>query len=247
MVKCVCHSISLAVSHSTKLLPKPLEQFIWECNSYFSHSSKRLRDLKDFQDFLQCQQQRILKLHDIHWQSLSACVSRILDQWKALHLYFQLVHTEDRLQSSDFLYNEFSNSYTHLYFKFLEYIFSMTDKLNIIFWSAHSMVHCVVKDCRQLYVQFLSCFIKPSLLIAPINQVAEMDPRNPTNHMPARKIYGGVKYSRLPDSITNQKDDQNTNQMFERLLKCFGRTNWAVTKVPTTRWHHFVCSFSSWP
>lgn len=59
-VKCTCHSISLAVSHATKLLPKPLEQLLRECNSYFSHSSKRMKDLKEFQDFMQCQQQRIL-------------------------------------------------------------------------------------------------------------------------------------------------------------------------------------------
>jgi len=106
LVKCVCHSLSLAVSHATKLLPKTLEQLIRECSSYFSHSSKKLRDQRDFQEFIQSQQQRLLKLHDIRWLSLSACVLRILEQWKALHLYFQLAHTEDRLHSSDFLYRE---------------------------------------------------------------------------------------------------------------------------------------------
>ena len=69
----------------------------------------------------------------LRWFSLSACASRILDQGKALHLYFQLAHTEDRLHSSDFLYSKLSNSYTHLYFQFLEYILSVTDKLNVIF------------------------------------------------------------------------------------------------------------------
>ena len=168
LVKCVCHSISLAVSRSTKLLPKQLEQVVRECNSYFSHSSKRLHDLKDFQDFMHCQQQRILKLHDIRWLSLSACVSRILEQWGALHLYFQLAHTEDKLHSSDFLYNELCNPYTHLYFQFLEYVLSMTDKLNILFQSSHSMVNCAVKDCNRLYIQILSCFIKASILKLPI-------------------------------------------------------------------------------
>lgn len=134
-VKCTCHSISLAVSHATKLLPKPLEQLLRDCNSYFSHSSKRMKDLKEFQDFIQCQQQRILRLHDIRWLSMGACVARVLEQWNVLHLYFQLAHTEDRLQSSDFLYNEFCNPYTHLYFQFLDYILSITDQLNILFQS----------------------------------------------------------------------------------------------------------------
>lgn len=164
----------LAVSHASKLLTKTLEQLIRECNSYISHSSKRLRDLKEFQEFMQCQQQRVLRLHDIRWLSLCACVSRILDQWKALNLYFQLAHTEDRLYSSEFLFRELSIVYTHLYFQFLEYVLSMTDKLNIMFQSAHVMIHRVVKDCSQLYMQIFSCFIKLSFLKSPMQQVIRL-------------------------------------------------------------------------
>lgn len=217
LVKCVCHSISLAVSHATKLLPKTLEQLVRECNSYFSHSSKRLKDLSDFQDFMQCQHHRILKLHDVRWLSLSACISRILEQWKALHLYFQLAHTEDRLHSSDFLYRELSNPYTHLYFQFLEYVLSMTDKLNIMFQSPHAMIHCVVKDCFLLYIQVLSCFIKPSVLKVPMQEVLNVDPRDPNIHLPLTQIYGGVKFAKLLESSANKREEQDTSLMFRRI------------------------------
>ena len=122
------------------------------------------------------------------WLSLSACISRILEQWKALHLYFQLAHTEDRLHSSDFLYRELSNPYTHLYFQFLEYVLSMTDKLNIMFQSPHAMIHRVVKDCLQLYIQILSCFIKPSVLKVPPQEVISLDPKDPNIHLPLTQI-----------------------------------------------------------
>ena len=33
------------------------------------------------------------------------------------------------------------------------------------------------------------------------------------------QIYGGVKFARLLKSTVNVRDDQHTNEMFERLLK----------------------------
>lgn len=49
-VKCVCHSMALAVSHSCKLLPRKLEQFVKEVYNYFSQSSKRQREFIEFQN-----------------------------------------------------------------------------------------------------------------------------------------------------------------------------------------------------
>lgn len=81
------------------------------------------------------------------------------------------------------------------------------------------MVHRVVKDSRQLYVQILSCFFKPCTLKGPISQVVKLDPRNQAYHLPANKIYGGIKFARLLETTASKSDFQSTNQMFERLLQ----------------------------
>ena len=79
------------------------------------------------------------------------------------------------------------------------------------------MVHRVVKDSRQLYVQILSCFFKPCTLKRPISQVVKLDPKNQAYHLPANKIYGGIKFARLLETTASKMDLQSTNQMFERL------------------------------
>lgn len=51
-VKCVCHSIALAVSHASKItLPRSLNQIVKEVYTYFAHSSKRQREFQEFQNF----------------------------------------------------------------------------------------------------------------------------------------------------------------------------------------------------
>ncbi|KAK7073792.1 hypothetical protein SK128_026049 [Halocaridina rubra] len=143
----------------------------------------------------------------------------ILEQWNVLHMYFQLTNTEDRLLSSYFLYSEFSNRFTHLYFQFLDYALPLTAKFNITFQSSHSMIHCVVKDECQLYVQILSCFFKPCTLKGPISQVVKLDPKNQAYHLPANKIYGGIKLARFLETTASKRDLQSTTQMFEWLLQ----------------------------
>ena len=81
------------------------------------------------------------------------------------------------------------------------------------------MVHRVVKDSCELYIQILSCFIKPCYLKGPVSEVVKLDPKNQAYHLPATKIYGGIKFARLMETTASKRDMQSTNQMFERLLQ----------------------------
>ncbi|KAK7082522.1 hypothetical protein SK128_012280 [Halocaridina rubra] len=102
---------------------------------------------------------------------------------------------------------------------FLDYVLPLTVKFKTIFQSSHSMIHREVKDSRQLYVQILNCFFKPCTLKEPISQVVKLDPKTQAYHLPANKIYGGIKFARLLETTASKKDLQSTNQIFERLLQ----------------------------
>ncbi len=81
------------------------------------------------------------------------------------------------------------------------------------------MVHRVVKDSCELYIQILGCFIKPCYLKGPVSEVVKLDPKNQAYHLLATKIYGGIKFARLMETTASKRDMQSTNQMFERLLQ----------------------------
>ena len=193
-IKCACHSCALAVSHACALLPRNLEQVIKECHNYFALSSKRCNEFKEFQEFTESKKHKMLRFYDIRWLSFGSCIERLLGQWDALKLYFTSQYLVDRLQASQFLFEQLSNDITKLYFTFLNYILSLVNKLNVIFQSETAAIHKFYSNCISAYKSILSCFVKPVLLKG---DVAVIDVRNPANHLPLAQLYMGTDVARL--------------------------------------------------
>ena len=193
-IKCACHSCALAVSHACALLPRNLEQVIKECHNYFAFSSKRCNEFKEFQEFTESKQHKMLRFYDIRWLSFGSCIECLLGQWDALKLYFTSQYLVDRLHASQFLFEQLPNDITKLYFTFLNYILSLVNKLNIIFQSETAAIHKFYSNCISAYKSILSCFVKPVLLKG---DVAVIDVLNPVNHLPLAQLYMGTDAARL--------------------------------------------------
>ncbi|KAJ8912030.1 hypothetical protein NQ315_000523 [Exocentrus adspersus] len=69
---CVCHSFHLCSSAAAKKLPRSLEDFIRGVYNYFSHSSKRLEKLSEFQSFVNIKPNKLLHPSQTRWLSLQA-------------------------------------------------------------------------------------------------------------------------------------------------------------------------------
>ena len=87
-IKCSCHMIHLCASHACLKLSTTLEDLCRNIYSHFSRSTLRQKDFTQFQEFVQAQPHKMLKLSQTRWLSLESCVTRILEQWEALRLYF---------------------------------------------------------------------------------------------------------------------------------------------------------------
>lgn len=159
-VKCVCHSVALAVSYACKELPRNIEQVVKDVHNYFSHSSKRQREFIEFQDFVGSDNHNILRHYEIRWLSLHACVNRIIEQWDALKLYFHHQYLLDRNLNAEFLQTNFDDNVTKLYFLFLDYVLPIINKFNTIFQSGYCAVHRLYRDMVDMYKTLLSCYMK---------------------------------------------------------------------------------------
>lgn len=95
-VCCNCHMIHLCVSHACLKLSTSLEQLCRNVYTHFSRSSLHLHELEEFQHFLNTSPHKLLSVGQTRWLSLEACVSRLLEQWDALLLYFTAVVNEKR-------------------------------------------------------------------------------------------------------------------------------------------------------
>lgn len=54
---------------------------------FFSSSSKRCEELKEFQRFVDCEEEKLLKHCPTRWLSMGRCVDRLLDQFDAVVSY----------------------------------------------------------------------------------------------------------------------------------------------------------------
>ncbi|XP_036329830.1 uncharacterized protein LOC118741972 [Rhagoletis pomonella] len=87
-IKCTCHFLHLCSSYACKKLPHQIEELCRNVYKFFAYSPKRIKDFKEFQDFCEVKPHKILGISLTRWLALEAVISRIIEQWEALQLYF---------------------------------------------------------------------------------------------------------------------------------------------------------------
>lgn len=215
-VKCVCHSVALAVSYACKELPRNIEQAVKDVYGHFSHSSKRQREFAEFQEFVQCEKHNILRHYEIRWLSLHQCVKRIIEQWGALKLYFRDQYTLDRNVTNEFLCKNFDDEITKLYFLFLDYVLPIVNKFNVIFQANSCVVHRLHRDMTDMYKNLLSCYMKNFYIRS--SSIAEIDPKSSVNFLDIHDIYLGVNVS---SEINKLRIDKGKITDFLKRCQCF--------------------------
>lgn len=119
VIGCVCHSLALCSTAACKKLPTSVEILARDIVSYFSHSTKRQLGLKEFQEFVNAEQHKLLKLSQTRWLSLQVVVQRILEQWQALILFFSSeVYEKESTISPSHILSALRNPVFKLYFNF---------------------------------------------------------------------------------------------------------------------------------
>ena len=155
VITSVCHSTALSVCHSSKTLPRNINQLVLDIYNYVSQSAKRIFKFKEFQDFTDKPKHRILKFYDIRWLSLGAFVRRTLEQWAPLSLFFQGHYLIDRIQVSEKIAVEVGCIFNKFYFTVLDYVLYITDKLNTVFQRNNSTTHSLKKFVILMQVEHL--------------------------------------------------------------------------------------------
>ena len=78
----------------SRLKQKQPNLCVLHCICHVSHhSSKRVNELRSFQEWLEVEAHKILKKVDTRWLSLQTCVNRILEQYQPLLSYFDSIES----------------------------------------------------------------------------------------------------------------------------------------------------------
>lgn len=114
-IGCAAHILHNAMQTSTDILPIDIECIVNKIFQYFYIYTVRVETLKEFCDFTNTQYKNVLGSVKTRWLSLQPAVSRIIEMYAALKLYFD---TQDKCPT--ILKSFFSDSVAIIWFHFIQ-------------------------------------------------------------------------------------------------------------------------------
>ncbi len=97
LMRCVCHSIQLAVSSACDELPSCLDFLLKETYNWFSTSTNRQSAYEQlYKEFYDEDPLKIVHLSVTHWLSRYYAIDRIINQWEVLRLHFNSVSQKEK-------------------------------------------------------------------------------------------------------------------------------------------------------
>ncbi|CAD6214268.1 GSCOCG00011144001-RA-CDS [Cotesia congregata] len=79
IMTCICHSLHLCASEACDSIPSDCEKLFHSIYNHFSSSCKRQHEFKQYQQFLELKNHKILRPVEIRWLSVTAVVTRLLE------------------------------------------------------------------------------------------------------------------------------------------------------------------------
>lgn len=220
VMKCLCHSLALCSSYACAKLPNEIESFVRKIYNYFSYSYKRQDNLKEFQEFVNTKPHKLLQPSQTRWLSVISAITRILEQFEALKLYFQSEYLEDEKEECEHIYSMLCDPFTKQYLHFLEYFLPFFTKLNLEFQSESVKIHTVYSRMSELYKTILDCYLNPDYL--KNTELADVQYRNPRNYCDLKNVYLGPKVAIFMSekNISEHDKDNFKKHCLNFLVEC---------------------------
>ncbi|XP_045104381.1 uncharacterized protein LOC123499914 [Portunus trituberculatus] len=133
LIKCVCHSLQLAVSHATaQCLPRNLDFLIKETYNWFSHSAIRQARYKEIFSLINDGQAplKLIHLSQTRWLSVESAIVRILQQWLELKTHFGMARHGEKCYTAEILYGMFCDKENYAFLVFLKHILGEVQRVN---------------------------------------------------------------------------------------------------------------------
>lgn len=199
IMKCICHSFHLCASYAGEKIPRFVEDLVRDIYNYFGSSPKRTKEYEEFQIFCQLKIHKILHPCQTRWLSVHAAVSRILEQYPALKLYFiDAVASQKELLIATNILNKLNDPVSLLFLQFLDFVLPIFNQLNKEMQAEGARIHILYSHVCASLKTLLDCFLKRSYLNA--TNIEDVNFKNPHNFLDMHEMYFGAK---VMDTLLN--------------------------------------------
>lgn len=153
LIKCVCHSLQLAVSHAAReTFPRNLEFMISETYNWFSKSANRQNNYKYLFNAINdgADPKKIVRSCSTRWLSIEVAITRILDQYLELKTHFEITRMSEKCYTAELLYQMFKDEVNLAYLLFLKPILTDVQRVNKSFESNNVDPTLLLNDLSML-------------------------------------------------------------------------------------------------
>ncbi|XP_043201152.1 uncharacterized protein LOC122370000 [Amphibalanus amphitrite] len=198
VVRCICHSLHLAASYASAVLPRHLDYMVRETYSWFSCSAKRQREYARLYSAMNdgSRNPKISKIASTRWLSRGNAVAKIIEQYEELKLTFQLAKDKERCFQADQLWRMYEDKQNLLYLSFMNTQLSALNRINKIFQSSNPDPCAVHRDLHDYICGLLDQAVMPAALHGIRTSLEDLSEISVARHLiPARAIYFGHDFS----------------------------------------------------
>ena len=215
--KCVCHSLQLAASKAADTLPAHLDFMVRESYNWFSHSPKWLIQYQELHKSLTNEvPTKLRQLSATRWMSRYECITRIIDQWDALKLCFQMASSNDeKCYTARQLTSMYEDPRNFIMLVFLEGTLKDFSRINKLFELADADVVRLGSDLLDFFYSLLQRIVIPKRLEKVSRKdLFSYDFQN--NLMPASCTYFG--YAFISNAVRLKIPKKDLDEVKQRCL-----------------------------
>nr|XP_054591608.1 uncharacterized protein LOC129155892 [Nothobranchius furzeri] len=203
LIRCVCHSLQLAVSSASKTtLPRSVEFLVRETYNWFSISPKRKEAYRTVYETINCGERplAITRVCATRWLSIEPAVSRLLSQWEELKLHFSLTKTSEHCYMADVLHSMYADPQNLLYLTYLKSILGEVQAAVKAF-EGEQTDPLKLLDCLILLIKSVCCrVLHPGATIDILKDPIE-------NHISPRPYLGFAFESKTAELTISPEDE----------------------------------------
>lgn len=194
IMKCICHSFHLCASYASEKLPKIVEDLTRDIYNYFGSSPKRTEHFVEFQTFCNVKIHKILHPSQTRWLSVHMVVSRILEQYEPLKLFFTDAVASNDVLAAENILTRLRDPVTKLFLQFLDFVLPVFNNLNKEMQSESPQIHAIYKRVSEVLKTLFDCFLDRTYLRN--TSLENVDFKNPRNFLKIENMYFGASVTR---------------------------------------------------
>jgi len=174
-IHCLAHCFNLISGFAADCLPDSVEQLVKQLYNHFAHSSLRISQWLELQEYMNLKPYKLLRWCETRWSSLKEAVCRILVRWDPLLDYFTNINSNS---DSQFILKKLKKAPNKLYLQFLQIFLGKIDAINKHFQNQFAQIALTESVIGNFFETVVNILLKPEFKKLSLSEKLGLVQRN---------------------------------------------------------------------